>query len=287
MTLPDPRAAVARLMGVPALSAHPLGGAAYEVRLENQDGVLAKTDARPGAIASEVASLNWLAETRTVHTPRVREYDELWMVTDLIPTGRPDPLAAQDLGRQLARLHRSGAPSFGSPPTGGPATGTIGLAPMHNVEEDDWATFYAAHRVEVYLKMAYDAGSLSSQQMETIHRVAQDIDRLAGPPEPPARLHGDLWSGNLLWGADGRAWLIDPAAHGGHRETDLAMLKLFGAPQLGRIIDAYQQEYPLSAGWESRTGLHQLFPLVVHAALFGGGYAAQAESAAASALRAA
>lgn len=287
MTAADPRAAVGRLMGMSAPSAHPLGGSAYEVRLENDDRVLAKTDSRPGAIAAEVASLNWLAETRTVRTPRVRQHDDGWMITDLIPTGSPNPIAAEHLGRDLARLHQAGAPSFGSPPTGGPATGTIGMAPMHNVEEEDWSTFYVNHRVEVYLKMAYDAGSLTHRQMDTIRRATGEIDRIAGPPEQPARLHGDLWSGNVLWGADGRAWLIDPAAHGGHRETDLAMLRLFGTPHLQTIVGAYREEYPLADGWEERIGLHQLFPLLVHAALFGGGYAAQAEAAAASALRAA
>jgi fructosamine-3-kinase len=102
---------------------------------------------------------------------------------------------------------------------------------------------------------------------------------LAGPPEPPARLHGDLWSGNVLAGADGRPWLVDPAAHGGHREVDLAMLRLFGAPD-GRTLDAYQEAHPLAAGHEERVALWQLLPLLVHAILFGGGYGASAERAA-------
>src|SRR6185503_15289651 len=87
---------------------------------------------------------------------------------------------------------------------------------------------------------------------------------LAGPPEPPARLHGDLWSGNVLWGRDGTAWLIDPAAYGGHREVDLAMLRLFGSP--GRhFLDAYEERFPLASGHEERVELYQLFPLLVHA----------------------
>lgn len=285
MTVAEVCRAVARLMGMSAPSAHPLGGSAYEVRLENDDRVLAKTDSRPGAIAAEVASLNWLAETETVRIPRVREHDDRWMVTDLVPTGSPNPIAAENLGVQLAGLHRSGAPAFGSPPDGGPRTGTIGLAPMPNTEEEDWATFYVHHRVEPYLKMAYDGGGLSRGQAETIRRAADHVDEVAGPPEPPARLHGDLWSGNVLWGADGRAWLIDPAAHGGHRETDLAMLRLFGTPHLDRIVANYDRVYPLADGWRERVGLHQLFPLLVHAALFGGGYSSQAEAAARSVLK--
>ena len=102
------------------------------------------------------------------------------------------------------------------------------------------------------------------------------IHELAGPPEPPARLHGDLWSGNVLWGRDGRAWLIDPAAYGGHREVDLAMLRLFGSPGQA-FLDAYEERFPLAPGHEERVELYQLFPLLVHAALFGGGYPAGAE----------
>jgi fructosamine-3-kinase len=93
------------------------------------------------------------------------------------------------------------------------------------------------------------------------------------PPEPPARLHGDLWPGNLLWGADGQVWLVDPAAHGGHRETDLALLALFGgAPHLDRILAAYREVWPLADGWADRVPLHQLHLLLVHTALFGAAY---------------
>ena len=102
---------------------------------------------------------------------------------------------------------------------------------------------------------------------------------LAGPEEPPARLHGDLWSGNVVW-SDEHGTLIDPAAHGGHRETDLAMLALFGLPHLQRLVDAYQEQTPLADGWEERQPLHQLFPLLVHAALFGGHYGERAGDAA-------
>jgi fructosamine-3-kinase len=97
---------------------------------------------------------------------------------------------------------------------------------------------------------------------------------------PAARIHGDLWSGNVLWTREG-AVLIDPAAHGGHRETDLAMLALFGLPHLDRLQEAYDEAYPLAEGWADRLGLHQLFPLLVHACLFGGGYGVRAAQTAA------
>jgi fructosamine-3-kinase len=129
-----------------------------------------------------------------------------------------------------------------------------------------------------------DEGTLRPDEAKVVERVCEQLPRLAGPAESPARLHGDLWSGNVLWGADGRVWLIDPAAHGGHRETDLAMLHLFGCPHLDRILDAYDEAAPLAPGRRERIGLHQLFPLLVHTVLFGRGYAEQALSAARSAL---
>lgn len=281
----DPKQVVGRLVGSVVSGLRPLGGSAYEVHLEDDRRLMAKTDTRPGAIAAEVASFNWLAETGTVRLPKVRAHDDHWMVTDLVVTAGPSQAAAEALGAQLAQMHRAGAPAFGAPPKGGPTTGTIGLAPMDNIAHADWPAFYAAHRVEPYLKMASDRRSLSGGQRKVIEQVIGRIEQIAGPAEPPARLHGDLWSGNVLWGADGSAWLIDPAAHGGHRETDLAMLRLFGAPQLEVVLASYMDHYPLADGWNDRIGLHQLFPLLVHAALFGGGYAAQAEAAARSALR--
>jgi len=99
---------------------------------------------------------------------------------------------------------------------------------------------------------------------------------LAGPPEPPARLHGDLWSGNVMADAQGRPWLIDPSAYGGHREVDLAMLRLFGAPSED-VFCAYEEIAPLAEGWRERVELYQLLPLLVHALLFGGSYRSAAE----------
>ena len=116
-------------------------------------------------------------------------------------------------------------------------------------------------------------GTLSAAGARAVERVCERIADLAGPPEPPARLHGDLWGGNVLAGADGRARLIDPAAYGGHREVDLAMLRLFGAPS-ERVFAAYDEAAPLADGHDERVALWQLFPLLVHAALFGGSYGA-------------
>jgi fructosamine-3-kinase len=215
----------------------------------------------------------------------VRGADEHWLVAEHVPGGRPDTAMAEVLGRELAALHAAGAPAFGAPPDGGPTDAWIGLAPMRNEPEPDWPTFYATHRVQPYLRRSVDAGELSAADAEPIERVCERIAELAGPAEPPARLHGDLWSGNVHAGADGRAWLLDPAAHGGHRETDLAMLQLFGHPHLDAVLAAYSETTPLADGWRERVPLHQLFPLLVHTVLFGGSYAARTVEAARRALR--
>jgi fructosamine-3-kinase len=134
-----------------------------------------------------------------------------------------------------------------------------------------------------YLKLARDRGAADDEDAATIEAVVARLPGLV-PDEPPARLHGDLWNGNVLWGLDGRVWLIDPAAYGGHREVDLAMLALFGLPHLPRVFDAYAEVAPLADGWQERAPLHQIFPLLVHACHFGGGYAARAAQAAATYL---
>jgi fructosamine-3-kinase len=142
--------------------------------------------------------------------------------------------------------------------------------------------FWALDRIGATARMARDRGGLTAAQVREVDRFVADLlggQVDAGPPEPPARLHGDLWSGNLLWGADGQVWLIDPAAHGGHRESDLAMLALFGTPHLDSILAAYDAAAPLAPGWRARVPLHQAWPLLVHAALFGGGYGSSAVAA--------
>ena len=130
-----------------------------------------------------------------------------------------------------------------------------------------------------------DTGALRSEDARLVEAVIDRIGSLAGPAEPPSRIHGDCWSGNVLW-SDGRGWLIDPAAHGGHRETDLAMLALFGAPFLDRILACYEEIAPLAPGWRNRVPLHQLHPLLVHVCLFGTSYRPAALDAARAALAA-
>lgn len=276
----DPGAAAARLTGRQVTGRRPLSGAVAEVTLDDGRVVVVKRGDGPGAVDAEAAGLRWLAGANAVRVPAVHGHDERWLVTERVPEGRPSPRAAVRFGRALAALHAAGAPAFGAPPPGGPKEAYIGLAPMRNVPGTDWPYWYAEHRVLPYLRRAVDDGTLRSAEAAVIERALERLPELAGPAEPPARLHGDLWNGNVLWGADGEVRLIDPAAHGGHRETDLAMLHLFGCPHLDRVLDGYQEVAPLADGWTDRIGLHQLFPLLVHTVLFGRGYAAQAVAAA-------
>jgi fructosamine-3-kinase len=254
--------------------------------------VFAKVAPGPGgaaaeAFAAEANGLRWLAEADDgPRLPEVIGVAAEFLVIELLePLERASPQAARRLGADLARMHATGSPSFGAP-----WPGYIASLPLDNTAPDSageaiWGSWYAERRLLPYLRRAQDNGALSRAEASLVESVAGRIAELGGPPEPPSRIHGDLWSGNVLW-PGGRGGLIDPAAHGGHRETDLAMLALFGAPHLAEILQGYTETAPLADGWQSRVPLHQLHPLLVHVCLFGGAYTAQLVTAARAALRA-
>jgi fructosamine-3-kinase len=236
-----------------------------------------------GAFAAEANGLRWLAQAGAVPVPAVLGADEGTLVIELLPPGEPTPGAAREFGAALALMHAAGAPGLGAPWPGYIASLPLDNAPPEETGEASWGSWYAERRLAPYLTRARDGGALSAAEARPVEAVIERIGQLAGPPEPPSRIHGDLWSGNVLW-PGGRGALIDPAAHGGHRETDLAMLALFGAPDLGQILRGYTETVPLADGWRSRVPLHQLHPLLVHACLFGPAYAPQAAAAARQAL---
>ncbi len=283
----------ARLTGARRVAGGDLSEA---LRLELEDGRRAfvkwSPDAPAGGYAAEAAGLRWLeAAPGGPPVPEVLAVRDDFLVLAWVEPA-PGGLGAageEELGRRLAALHRAGAPAHGAAAPGTPADPSAppGAAPpvrlgplaLPGDPEPTWAAAYARHRLLPLARMARDRGALDPAGVAAVEAVAGRIDVLAGPPEPPARLHGDLWAGNVLAGADGRAHVVDPAAHGGHREVDLAMLRLFGGPGR-RLHDAYAEAFPLAGGHEGRVALWQLMPLLVHAVLFGGGYGARAALAA-------
>jgi len=250
------------------------------------DFVKTNPAAPQGFFALEAAGLRWLAVDGGVPCARVVAHDERSLTLQRLVSVAPTPDAARDFGRRLAVTHDAGAPLFGAGPDGWDAQGYFGPLsdplPMSLRGHEKWGEFYAEERLRPMADLAVRRLSTDARRLvdAVIERCAAgDFD----DDDAPARLHGDLWSGNVMWTTDSVV-LIDPAAHGGHRETDLAMLALFGCPHLGDVLSGYQSVRTLRKGWRGRAGLHQLYPLLAHVRLFGGGYARQAEAAAASAL---
>jgi len=287
------QSAVARraeaVLGRAVVSTSPVAGGDVSIatKLRLSDGTLAlmKTHARPpaGFFPTEAAGLRWLAEATAsggVAVPEVLAVTEDCLVLAWVEQGRATSEGAEAFGRALAATHALGADRFGAngrgvDERGEPRDGFLGPLPLPQRSAPTWAEFYAVRRLLPYLKLARDRGRITPEQAASVEALVPRLPDLV-PAEPPARIHGDLWNGNVLWGVDGGAWLVDPAAYAGHREVDLAMLSLFGLPQLARVLAAYAEAAPLADGWEDRLALHQIFPLLVHAVLFGGGYAARA-----------
>jgi fructosamine-3-kinase len=278
------------LLDASVIATAPLAGGdiatATKLRLSNGTTALMKTlpHAPEGFFEREAAGLRWLGEVEDgVHVPDVLGVDQECLVIAWVEPGKNGVDAAAGFGRALAVTHAAGAPSYGWD-----RDGFIGKLPMPNRTAPTWAEFYATRRILPYLKLARDRGAIGEDEAATVESVVPRLAELV-PEEPPSRLHGDLWNGNVLWGQDptggtpavARVSVIDPAAYAGHREVDLAMLAMFGLPHLPRVIDAYCEAAPLAEGWEERVGLHQLFPLLVHACLFGGGYGSRAATTAA------
>lgn len=243
--------------------------------------------APPGFFACEAAGLAWLADAPGgVPCAEVVRVDDTSLTLRRLVPVPPTAAAAARFGRRLAATHGAGARGFGAGPAGCTKPGFFGPLhhplPMSLTVHDSWGRFYAEERLAPMLRLAADSlGGRAVSAVETVvaRCLAGDFD----DDDHPARLHGDLWSGNVVWTAEG-AVLIDPAAYGGHRETDLAALALFGCPHLEVIYRGYQDTHPLRPGWRDRFALHHLYPLLAHVVLFGSGYVPQTAAAARLAL---
>jgi fructosamine-3-kinase len=244
----------------------------------------------------------WLGEAEHlggVRAARVLEASADHLTLERIALVAPALGAGEAFGRALAITHATGAPWFGAPPPGWSGMGSIGRAPLSFARRpegrDSWGDFYARHRIAPYVRAALKTGALPSSSQALFTKLIERLEageydtRQPALVDTVARIHGDLWAGNVLWTSvpwpdrsseEGERWtgavVVDPAAHGGHAETDLAMLALFGIPQLAEIIAGYESVSRLEPGWQDRVGLHQLHPLLVHAVLFGASYGQRA-----------
>lgn len=233
---PATRAALAELLGSPVKSARPLAGGdineAHELLLEDGRRVFAKSNARAPArmFEREAQGLAWLGAARALRVPEVLGVVPASaagagaLVLELVEPGPRARDFDEQLGRGLARLHRSGAAQFGLE-----HDNFIGSLPQLNAPARSWAEFYAECRLRPLFERARTQGLLDSALSRSADQLLERLAQRVGPPEPPARLHGDLWSGNVHVAPDGAPVLIDPAVYGGQREVDLAMMQLFAA----------------------------------------------------------
>lgn len=273
------RAAIEAALGTDLRAARHLAGGdvneAFSVELGDGRSVFVKTNQRaPAAMfPAEARGLAFLRGHGPLRVPEVlavssgRAGDPAFLVLELL---RPGPRVRgfdEALGRGLAALHRSEPAGFGLD-----HDNFIGRLPQENGPMGDWAAFYRERRLEPQVRMADSARLLDRSLRQDLERVMARMEELVGPAEPPARLHGDLWGGNLHVDEAGQPCLIDPAVAGGHREMDLAMMRLFGGFGT-RVFEAYQEAHPLAEGWEARVDLYQLYYLLAHLNMFGAGYA--------------
>lgn len=228
--------------------------------------------------AAEACGLRWLDDAKALRIPNVvavsrAEDAQQFLVLELVASGPPARDFDLQLGRGLAALHRHGAVSFGLD-----HDNFIGRLPQENAPAPSWVEFYRTRRLEAQLRQASQAGLATTRMRQGFERLFGALEDLIGSSEPPARLHGDLWGGNLLCDDRGAPCLIDPAVYGGHREIDLAMMRLFGGFG-ARVFAAYEEAWPLADGHRERVALYQLYPLMVHVNLFGGSYVGSVEAA--------
>lgn len=279
------RRAVSEALGAKVTDVRSLGGGdindAFQVDLVDGRRVFVKTNDRASRamFPAEARGLRWLAGAGALRVPEVLAVSSEegdgppFLALEYLAPAPRQPGFDEVLGRGLADLHRAGADGFGLD-----HDNFIGRLPQSNAPHDDWPTFYREERLLPQLRLAAERGLASDRMRAGFDRLFERLPSLVGPAEPPARLHGDLWGGNLHADDRGAPCLIDPAVYGGHREMDLAMMRLFGG--FGEtVFRAYDEAHPLAEGHEERVPLYQIYPLMVHVNLFGSGYVGSVERA--------
>lgn len=277
--------AVAEALGASVEESAPLSGGdineAFRVKLGDGRVVFVKHNrtAARSMFPCEARGLRCLSEARALRIPDVlavsaeQGHSPTFLALEYLEPGRQQRAFDEALGRGLAQLHQTGMPCFGLD-----HDNFIGSLPQSNRSWPSWPEFYQHERLEPLLTRALDLGLADASLGTKFERLFARLADLCGPSEPPARLHGDLWGGNLHSDSAGAPVLIDPAVYGGHREVDLAMMRLFGGFGAA-VFAAYREQYPLASGHADRVPLYQLYPLMVHLNLFGRGYLGGVERA--------
>ena len=227
------------------------------------------SDRFPQMFEKEVAGLDALRNGSTLMIPAVIEQgivlNRQWLLLQWLERKNPTDLSIQHFGSDLADMHRQPQPFFGWH-----TNNFIGSLPQINTPHSNWADFYTTCRIMPLVKMLFNDGGFTKHDTELALSFCKKLADFF-PIEPPALLHGDLWSGNYMITADDKAALFDPAVYYGHREMDIGMTKLFGSFNQS-FYDAYHERYPLEKDWAQRLPITQLYPLLVHALLFGTHY---------------
>lgn len=227
----------------------------------------------PGMMKLEAEGLLALSEGSDLHIPGViatgEEDGQQFLLLQWLEKTEAPKNFWQDFGSNLASMHRKPQPYFGWE-----KDNYIGSLVQQNSAKYSWTDFYCQCRIMPLADKLYQQSKFTKYDLAAVQKLCMKI-HLLFPPEPASLLHGDLWSGNYLCAGDGRAAIYDPAVYYGHREMDLSMTRLFGGFD-STFYQAYQETYPLETGWQDRIQLAQLYPMLVHAVLFGGHYLQQA-----------
>ncbi|NTW25216.1 MAG: fructosamine kinase family protein [Lentimicrobium sp.] len=226
----------------------------------------------PGMFGAEKRGLEILREANCIQVPEVLTFAETgryaYLILEYISSREPVKDFWQIFGQQLASMHRKTSGVFGLD-----HNNYIGSLAQSNKNHENWIEFLVSERLDPLAKMAFEDGKFHKADIRQIEKLYNKLESLL-PVENPSLLHGDLWNGNMMTGKDGNPCIFDPAVYFGHRETDIAMTRLFGGfPD--SFYESYNHWWPLETGWKERIPLNQLYPLLVHVNLFGGGYMSQ------------